>query len=206
MILLLERAWGIVVHNRWAYLILNFFYYGLIVLLMAYAAFNLPLQEQVLQDNARTYFTGALALDGRLASAGEILTLLGYTFLSNLLGASYGGITLPSFFIPFAGVFLGLFRAAQIGLVFSPFNPAVRPLLLPHLPTLLIEGQASVLAMLGAYIQGRALIWPGSIGQSSRWRAFVEGVRQSGTIYMFIMPVLLISALYGVIEMALVAR
>ncbi len=60
--------------------------------------------------------------------------------------------------------------------------------------------------MLGAYIQGRALIWPGSIGQSSRWRAFVEGVRQSGTIYMFIMPVLLISALYGVIEMALVAR
>lgn len=206
MLILFERAWEIVAHNRWVYLILNFLYYGLIVFLMALAAFNLPFQEQVLQQNARTYFTGALALGGRLASASETLTILGYTFFSNLLGASYGGITLPSFVIPFVGVFLGLFRAAQIGLVFSPFNAFIRPLLLPHLPTLVIEGQACVLAMLGAYIQGRAVIWPGSLGQSSRWRAFVEGVRQSGTLYMFIMPVLLISALYGVLEMALLAR
>ena len=79
----------------------------------------------------------------------------------------------------------------------------MRPFILPHLPTLLIEGQACVLAMLGAYIQGRAMLWPSTIGQTSRWRAMVEGVRQSGTIYMFIMPILLISALYGVIELAM---
>jgi len=203
MTILLKRAWEIIRDNRYPYFVLNILYYGLILLLMTYAAFNTPLQEQVLQDNGRNYLTGALALYGKTATDTQVFTGLGYTFFSNILGTSYGGITLPSFVIPFAGVFLGLYRAAIMGLVFSPFSPVMRPFILPHLPTLLIEGQACILAMLGAYIQGRAMLWPKTIGQTSRWRAIVEGIRQSGTMYMFIMPILLISALYGVIELAM---
>jgi hypothetical protein len=202
MIILLDRAWDILVKNRYPYFALNMLYYGLIIMLMAYAAFNTPFQRQILQTNGPTYMTGALTMNGKTAVDKQVIDVLGMTFLANVLGASYGNITLPSFIIPFAGVFLGLYRAVMLGIVFSPFNADIRQIIIPHIPTLFIEGQACILAMLGAYIQGRAMFWPKSMGQTSRWKSYVEGVRQTGTLYMLIMAILLISAIYGVIEVA----
>ena len=202
MTILLDRAWDILVKNRYPYFVLNMLYYGLIILLMAYAAFNAPLQKQITETNGPIYMTGAITMNNKTGMDGEVIRVLGMTFLSNILGADYGAITLPSFVIPFVGIFIGLFRAIMVGIIFSPFNADIRHIFIPHIPTLLIEGQACVLAMLGAYIQGRAMIWPKSMGQTSRWKAYVEGVRQTGTLYMFIMAILFISALYGVIEVA----
>jgi hypothetical protein len=173
------------------------------ILLMAYIAFNAPLQNRVLQSSGPIYMGGALRMNDKAAVDEEVIKVMGMTFLVNVLGASYGNITLPSFIIPFVGIFLGLYRAIMLGIVFSPFNADIRQIIIPHIPTLFIEGQACILAMLGAYIQGRAMFWPKSIGQTSRWKAYVEGVRQTGTLYMFIMAILFISAVYGVIEVAL---
>jgi hypothetical protein len=206
MIILLDRAWDILVKNRYPYFALNILYYGLIILLMAYVAFNTSLQDQVLQSSGPLYMGGALLMNNKTAVDGEVIKGLGMTFLVNVLGTSYGNITLPSFVIPFVGIFLGLYRAVMIGIVFSPFNADIRQIILPHIPTLFIEGQACVLAMLGAYIQGRAMIWPQTTGQTSRWKAYVDGIRQVGTLYMFIMPLLLFSAIYGVIEVAWLIR
>jgi hypothetical protein len=203
MILLFERAWDILVKNRYPYFVFNLLYYGIILLVMAYTGFNAPLQEQVLSNYKPTYMTGALVFTDPAITTSQIVRGLGFTFLVNLLGFTYGNITLPSFFIPFAGVLLGLYRAVMLGIVFSPFNTTIREIILPHLPTLFIEGQACVLAMLGAYIQGRAIFWPKSIGQVGHWKAYVEGVRQTGTLYLFIMAILLISAIYGGIEVIL---
>lgn len=203
MTILLERAWEILVKNRYPYFVLNILYYGLMILLMAYIAFNAPLQNRVLQSSGPIYMGGALRMNDKAAVDEEVIKVMGMTFLVNVLGASYGNITLPSFIIPFVGIFLGLYRAIMLGIVFSPFNADIRQIIIPHIPTLFIEGQACVLAMLGAYIQGRAMFWPKSIGQTSRWKAYVEGVRQTGTLYMFIMAILFISAVYGVIEVAL---
>jgi hypothetical protein len=202
MTTLFDRAWDILIKNRYAYFALNILYYGLIILLMAYAAFNAPFQNQVMQTSGSTYMTGALTMSEKTIVDREVINVMGMTFLVNVLGASYGNITLPSFIIPFAGIFLGLYRAVMLGIVFSPFNEDIRQIIIPHIPTLFIEGQACILAMLGAYIQGRAIFWPESMGQTSRWKSYVEGIRQTGTLYMFIMAILLISALYGVIEVA----
>jgi hypothetical protein len=202
MITLFDRAWDILIENRYAYFLLNVLYYGLIILFMAYAVFDAPLQNRILETSGANYMTGALSLVNQTFDARTLLLVLGRTFLINVLGTNYGSITLPSFVIPFAGIFQGLFQAVMLGLIFSPFNTAIGPIFAPHIPTLFIEGQACVLAMLGAYIQGRAMLWPKSMGQVSRWKAYVEGVRQTGTIYMFIMALLLISAIYGVIEAA----
>jgi hypothetical protein len=204
MTILLERAWDILVKNRYPYFALNVLYYGLIILLMVYTAFNAPLQKRITLTNGPIYITGAITFDHKTSMDGEVVRVLVMTFLINVLGTNYGAITLPSFIIPFAGIFVGLFRAVMIGIIFSPFNADMRQVIIPHIPTLLIEGQACVLAMLGAYIQGRAIFRPKSMGQTSRWKAYVEGIRQTGTLYMFIVAILLISALYGVIEVALV--
>jgi hypothetical protein len=181
MTILLERAWEIIRDNRSPYLVLNILYYGLILLLMTYAAFNLPLQEQVLQESGRTYLTGALALYGKTATDTQVFTGLGYTFFSNILGASYGGITLPSFVIPFVGVFLGLYRAAIVGLVFSPFSAVMRPFILPHLPTLLMRVRPVSLPCLGPIFRagpcsGRKRLDKPAVGAPSL-RAFANQVR-----------------------------
>jgi hypothetical protein len=206
MTILFDRAWDILIKNRYAYFALNILYYGLIILLMAYAAFDAAPQTLTLEKSGSAYMTGALSVVNQTVDARKLFLVLGRAFLISVLGTSYGAITLPSFIVPFAGIFMGLYHAVMLGIVFSPFNATIGQIFIPHIPTLFIDGQAYILAMLGAYIQGRAMIWPKSVGQTSRWKAYVEGVRQTGTLYMFIMAILLISAIYGVIEVAWLIR
>ena len=203
MNILMVRAWEILYKNRRAYLVLSGLYYGTLLVLMIYAIFDAPLQSRMLEVNHGAYMTGALALGEKTALDMEVLQVLGRALIYNVLGTSYTNISLPSFFIPFIGVFLGLYRAAMLGIGFSPLNAEISQIIIPHIPTMFLEGQATILAMLGATIQGMAMIRPASIGQTSRWKAYVEGVRQTGTLYMFIMPILLVSAVYGVFETAL---
>jgi hypothetical protein len=200
MTILFKRGWEILWFNRKTLLVLNGLYYGLILALMFYTMFDTPLQNNLLETSQSTYMTGALSLNHKSGLDGQAFSALSMKFMADLLGASYGEISLPSFIIPFAGVFLGLFRAALLGIVFSPLHPDISQIIIPHIPTLLIDGQACILSMLGAYLLGRAIFWPASTGQSGHWKAYVEGVRQMGTLYIFIIPILLISSCYGVIE------
>jgi hypothetical protein len=206
MAILLKRTWGILTANRIAYLALNLLYYGLILSLMTYAAFDAPLQTRTLESNPSSFMNGALSIHNPAAIDASVFRVLGSTYLSNVLAASYGGITFPSFIIPFIGIFFGLYRAVLLGIAFSPFNASISGIFIVHLPTLFIEGQAFILAMLGAYIHGRAMIWPSSVGKTGRWKAYVEGIRQSGSLYIFIMAIFLVSALYGLLETAILIR
>lgn len=203
MTILLDRAWEILSKNRLPYLALSGLYYGILLALMVYGVFDAHLQARLLDADRWAYMTGALSFGENTVVDFGTLQVLGKAFLFNVLGSNYGGITFPSFLLPFIGVILGLYRAALIGIVFSPLNAEINQIIVPHLPTLVMEGQATILAMLGAYIQGKAMIWPASIGHTSRWKAYVEAVRQNGTIYIFIIAILMLSAIYGVIETAL---
>ena len=200
MTILLERAWDILVQNRRAYIAFNALYYGLMLVFMVYVNFNPALHESILKQYNGAFMIGPLAVNP--PEGLELLKSAAKTFLLNVLGSSYTEISLPSFILPFSGIAISLYRAAVQGIFFSPSDPSIARIFIPHLPTLLLEGQAAVLAMLGAYVHGRGLIWPETIGQQSRWRAYIEGVRQSGTLYMLVMPILLISAIYGIIETA----
>jgi len=206
MTILFKRTWEILVENRIPYVALSVLYYGLILALMAYASFDAPLQTRIFESNRSSFMNGALSITGQVAIDGRVLKVLGFTFLSNVLGASYSDITLPSFIIPFIGIFIGLYRAVLMGIVFSPFNAATSGIFLVHLPTIFIEGQAFILAMLGAFIHGRAMIWPASVGKTGRWKAYVEGVRQSGSLYIFIVAIFFVSAIYGLLETAILIR
>jgi hypothetical protein len=205
MNILFERIRDIFTKNLRAYLILNALYYGILIVFMIYLNFDPTLRDAFVERYNTTFLRGAPELAGKPFEFRQTLGTVFGTFNLNLLGSSYGEITFPSLIIPFAGVAIGLYRVAFIGMAFSPANPTAAGIFLPHLPTLLLEGQAAILAMLGAYVHGRALIWPKTIGQKSRWKAFVEGVRQSGMMYLPITGVLLVAALYGFIEIALIA-
>lgn len=202
----IKSAWGLVQENRRAYLILNALYYSLVLIFMIYVAFNQPLQDQLLQSIGEAFMSGPLAFVGSTYVNAQILAAIGATFFVNLFIGSFGTITLPSLVIPFSGLLIGFYRAVLWGLILSPAHPDLRLVMIPHFLTLILEGQAYILTMLAAYIQGRAFLWPKTVGLEHRWPGYLEGLKRTGKLYVLVTLTLLVAAIYEVIEVVIMIQ
>ena len=78
--------------------------------------------------------------------------------------------------------------------------------MLPHLITLILEGQAYILALFAIYLQGRAFLWPKSVGLKTYKQGYVERIKRTGRMYILVILTLAIAAVYEVIEVILLAR
>src|SRR5512143_2295188 len=203
---LLKSAWGLVQENRRAYIMINVAYYALVVIGMIYVAFNPKLQEELLNLVGAAFMTGPLSFVGQSYANAKVFPAIGATFLVNLFIGSFGTITLPSLLVPFSGFLIGLYRAAMWGLILSPAHPQMRLIMIPHSLTLLLEGQAYILTLLAAYIQGRAFLWPKTVGLETHVKGYVEGLKRTGKIYLLVIFTLLIAAIYEVIEVVIMVR
>jgi len=203
---LLKSAWGLVQENRRAYIVISSIYYGLVVIFMIYVAFNQELQKSLLNEIGAEFMTGPLAFVGQAYVNAQALKAILATFFVNLLIGSFGTITLPSLLIPFSGILVGIYRAIVWGLLLSPANPDLRLVMIPHSITLIIEGQAYILTMLAAYIQGRAFLFPKTVGLESRARGYLEGLKRTGKLYTLVILTLAIAAIYEVIEVVIIIK
>jgi hypothetical protein len=150
--------------------------------------------------------TGPLAAVGNAYVNAEVLKAIGLTFLVNLVVGSFLYITLPSLIIPFLGFLLGIYRAALWGFLFYPGHPDIGMIMLPHSITLILEGQAYILALFAVYLQGRAFLWPKSVGLETHKQGYIEGLRRTGKMYILVILTLAIAAVYEVIEVVLLAK
>jgi len=203
---LIKSAWEIVKNNRRAYIVLNVLYYSLVIVFMVYAAFNPEIQKTLMDAVGATFMTGPLSFIGNAYANAEVLRAILVTFFINLFVGSFGSITLPSLIIPFSGLLIGIYRAVMWGLILSPASPDLRLIMIPHSITLLIEGQAYILTMLAAYIQGRSFLWPRAVSLDSHWKGYVEGVKLSARLYVLIILTLVIAAVYEVIEVVMMIK
>ena len=203
---LLKSAWGLVEENRRVYIILNALYYGLVLIFMVYVAFNRPLQDEMLQSIGEAFMTGTWSFVGSAYINVKVLAAIGATFFVNLFVGSFGTITLPSLVIPFSGILVGFYRAVLWGLLLSPAHPDLRMIMIPHSLTLILEGQAYILAMLAAYIQGRSFIWPKTVGLERRGQGYLEGLKRTGKMYLLVLLTLLIAAIYEVVEVVIMIK
>jgi hypothetical protein len=93
-----------------------------------------------------------------------VLNAIGLTFVVNLFLASllvdYRSFVGYSVF----GLLIGIYRAVLWGLIFFPGHPDMQVVMIPHSLTLILEGQAYILVMLAAWLQGRAFLFPQSAG------------------------------------------
>jgi hypothetical protein len=130
--------------------------------------------------------------------SGELLSAIIMTFLVNLILGSLVFLTLPSAVIPFAGILLGVYRALLWGLLFAPTATNIMgPTLLLHVPTILVEGEAYIVAMLGVW-----LWWHAVISQSGeRLRAWRQGLMLQKPVYAAVAGLLAIAAVYEAIEL-----
>jgi len=201
----IQRAWAIVRENWRAYITINAVYYGLVVIFMVFAAFNQSTQEALIKLVGEGFSSGIFAFVGKTYGGGQVLGAMAVTFGINLVIGTFLEITLPSLVIPFIGMLMGILRAALWGLLLSPAYPPVRMLMIPHSLTLILEGQGYILGLLAVYVQGRAFLWPHSVGVEGFGRGYVEGLKRAGWLYVLVVLLLLVAAIYEALEVIFLA-
>jgi hypothetical protein len=181
-----------------AVVLLNLLYFGTCVLAAIYGLTN-PVVQSELWKVAREAFSPTGNLGGLVQAytSGDLLGAVLLTFLVNLELGSAVVLTLPSAIVPFAGILLGLYRAALWGLLFAPTEASgLGSTLWLHMPTILLEGEAYIVAMLGVW-----LWWRPVFGRSgSRWTAWRRGAFLQVRVYAVVATLLALAAAYEAIE------
>jgi hypothetical protein len=185
-------------HHVTALLVLNVLYFGAAVLAAGSAFLNPALQSQLTGAAVDAFSpTGGLGPLIQAYLGGELLRAILLTFLVNLLLGSLVVITLPSTLVPFAGVLIGVYRAVLWGLLFAPTpGSTIASTLWLHMPTILLEGEAYVVAMLGVWLWWRAVI----ASPGHRWMAWRHGFKLQMGVYGFVVVLLAAAAIYESIE------
>ena len=184
-------AVDIVRDNRRAYLALNAAMYGLFLVgFVVGLAFPHLNQTQItrLDDNGTTELVQSLINNPWLFA----VTILGV----NVVRMSVLTIVGPSLVVPFAGIALFAYWAFTTGITLVPTSEIGWVALIPHSLTLIIEFQAYLVLLLGAYLLGRGWVWPRTAGAESRRGAYLAGLKQLGPLAALAAILLVIGAVY----------
>ena len=195
-----RRALSVVGRYRRAYVIINLAYYGLVAIAMTFVTFHPEIQDALIQSVAASFSQGPLAGVAAAYMGGHVLQSMAMTFAFNFFVGSVVVLMAPSMLVPFAGLFIGLVRATLWGLLLAPTTPQLQAVMIPHTLTLLIEGQGYVLAILGAWILGRAFTSPSSVAADSWREGYARGLRNAAQVYLLVAAVLAIAAVYEALE------
>ncbi|WP_321914479.1 hypothetical protein [Paraburkholderia sp. J11-2] len=193
-------AIAIIKRHRGAFVVLNMVFYGLVALSMV-ATLHIPELQAPYKPSTEQAFAhpGLFKTVADAYANRNLLLAISLTFLVNLIIAAFGMTTLPSFALPFVGILAQFYRAFLWGVLFAPIGP-LRVTLIPHSLTLLVEGQAHVLAAFAAYVQARMFLWPHRYGLNSHKAGYKAGVLSTLKLYSLIVLALLLGAVYEVVE------
>jgi len=197
---------AIIAEQRRAYVTINLIYYGLILVGMGYAAYDPALQKSIMNAVGTAFTQGPLTAVTNAYLDSQILPAIVLTFGVNLAIGSVGTMTLPSLIIPFSGFLMGGYRAILWGLIYSPTTPEMKTILIPHALTLILEGQAYILVMLAAFLQGRAFLLPKTVGATLHRHGYWIGLKLTFQLYILVILVLLAAAIYEVLEATLLVN
>ncbi|WP_203137290.1 hypothetical protein [Microbacterium sp. JZ31] len=186
-----RRPFRVIRENRRAYLILNAAAYGLalvgFVLGVAFPDLNAARAASLEQDGTGELVRWLVSVPPLFA-----LTILGV----NVFRLGLLTIVLPSLVVPFAGLALFGYWAVETGITIAPASPQGWVALIPHALTFVIELQAYVLLLLGAYLLGRNWLWPRSVGAANRRQGYVQGLRRLGLLALPALALLVVGALW----------
>ena len=191
---LLRSSLDVLRTDRRALIVLSSVYLGLFGLGILVSA--LAPDEAFVADPAGGELSPGMAefFEATFASKNVALTALA-VFGVNFFAISVIQTTIPSFIIPFVGVLLTGFRLFMWGIIFTPIGEE-DPSFLVHWVTLLIEGAAYVLVAFAAWVHGRMFLQPSRYGIEGRGRGYLEGLKATGKIYIWVFILLVIGALY----------
>lgn len=190
------------VRRHWrAYLIINIGYYGLVLLGTAYAFMRPQAQIELIGAIVDGFSAPPLSIARDAYLSGDVASAALVTFLVNSLLGAFAAITLPSLVIPFAGTFVGFYRALLWGVALAPTTPELARAMVPHSLTLVLEGQGYILAMLGVHV-----LWVSALpglrsGISGFLSGYLAGLRRNLPIFTLVALVLAVAAIYEALEL-----
>lgn len=182
--------------NLKAYLLLN---------VMAYGLLTVGLLIGVLFPDLNIAVKGSMDDSGTTDQVVALLRtpwLFALTiFAVNIVKIALAAILVPSLIVPFAGVAVFAYFAVETGVTLAPVDHAAAMTLIPHSLTMLVEFQAYVLLMLGAYMLGRSWIRPKSVRAISHRQGYLLGLRLSWRLAKPALALLVIGAVYEALSL-----
>lgn len=193
---ILRTATQIIRTHRRAYLLLNALAYGLLLVGLAVG---------MLFPELNAARTGSMDDSGE---TDQVVSLLETPWLFavaifgvNIVRVALATILLPSLVVPFAGIVLFAHFALETGITLAPVDHASATTLIPHSLTIVIELQAYVLLLMGAYLLGRAWLRPQSLGLDNRRQGYLHGLRQIGWLAVPALALFVVGAVYEALSL-----
>jgi hypothetical protein len=199
----ISEALALIKENRKTFNWINIGYFTTVLFGMVIVRASPELQQTLVNMIGEAFTTGPMQYVSGAYSNGEAVAAIGLTFIINLLVGCFVSITMPSLIIPFSGFLIGGLRALLWGIIFSPdlgdlsFTMIILGIGIGLL--LVFEGEAYVLALFAAFMHGRAWLKPASIGAATHAQGYLAGVHMSLRLYLLMIGVLLIAAVYEVV-------
>lgn len=185
----------IIKKHRRAFIALNLGFYGLFSLSLIATWLMPDLQTYIEEGGNQLYWqAGIFKVITDPYADPSLVQAMAISFCVNL-GVALFLTTLPSLVLPFIGIVPTLVRGILWGIMFAPIGP-YRATFIPSSVTLLIEGQAYVLAAFAAYIQGKTFLRISQYRLNSRWVAYKAGLTSVARLYVLVTLALVIAALY----------
>lgn len=185
------RPFRIIGENAKVYLIANVAAYGIFLIGFGLGwAFPQLSQAQYtrLEEDGTADLVQSLVADPWLFA----LTILGV----NTLKMSTLTIIAPSMIVPFAGIALFAYWALTTGMTLVPRNDIGWVALIPQSFTLIVEFQAYLLLLLGAYLLGKSWVGPPTVGAENRRQGYLRGLQYLGWLALPALALLVIGAVY----------
>lgn len=185
------------------FLLINVIYFGAILAGAIVAATYPDLQLSLINATGQTYGSGGILSGvGDAYLAGNVPVAAIVTFAVNFFIGTLGMLTIPSLILPFWALLFGVYRALLWGIMLVVPIPGVLPLnvLLPHYLTLLLEGEAYVVAIFACTRGLIALIKPQSFGTPSRLKAYKQALVDNGKLLTVVIALLAVAAVYEAVE------
>lgn len=178
------------------YLVLNLFFYGLVVAAVFFAGGHPDVQRAVAGRIKELVTKGNFAPITRIYYAERNIPLAALvTYLTMFLAGAVLQLSLPSLIVPFAGLLILMYRCILWGLLFGPD----KILTYPAAGTLLLEGQGYILVAWGIYLHGTRFLRPSRFGFQSHKEGYKAGLSICVRLYALVAIVLFVAALYEAI-------
>lgn len=188
----------ILIKDKKLLLLTNAYYFGLVIA-GAIIALIFPQAQLYMLDMAQTGLSsGPLSGISTAYASGNVLYAAAVTFVTNLFLGTIIDITLPSLIIPIWAPIMGLIRALMWGIMLIVPVPGVLPFknLLPHYITILLEGEAYVVAIFACLRQVKVLLGLGSMPKEQRLKAYLKAIVDNVKLLAIVALILAVAALY----------
>lgn len=188
---MLRRPFEIIGANMRAYLAINLMAYGLL-LIGFLVGLVFPDLARARMETQQTDGTSDLVTS--LLRSPWMFALV--IFAINVGKLSALTIVLPSLVVPFLGLALFAWWSFTTGITLAPTTDIQWVALIPHSLTVVIELQAYILLLLGAYLLGRSWLRPRTAGAITHRQGYLRGLQKLGWLALPALVLLVIGALY----------